>query len=117
MRDNHRVSSEIEVTPQRTREMLDAGEAVVVDVREGYEREAGHIDGSRHIELVELTAQAESLPRDQPLVFVCRVGARSGMAAQAFRRSGYDAFSMAGGLERWAAEGLPVDGGGAVADH
>jgi rhodanese-related sulfurtransferase len=39
------------------------------------------------------------------------------MAAKALRAAGYDAWSMAGGLERWAAEGLPVDGGGRVADH
>ena len=111
------MSTDIEVTPRRTRELLDAGEAVVVDVREGYERVAGHIEGTQHIAMGELTAQAGSLPRDRPVVFVCRVGGRSVMAAQAFRRSGYDAWSMAGGLERWAEEGLPVDGGGEVADH
>ena len=111
------MSSEIEVTPQQTRELLDKGEAVVVDVREPYEREAGHIDGSRHIVLGELTAHAGELPRDRPVVFVCRVGGRSLMAAQAFRASGFDAFSMAGGLERWRDEGLGVGGGGEVAGH
>jgi rhodanese-related sulfurtransferase len=114
---NPLVSDEIEVTPQRTRELLDSGEAVVVDVREGYEREAGHIEGSRHIELERLASQAATLPRDQPIVFHCRLGSRSAMAAQAFRVSGYDAWSMAGGLQRWQDEGLPVDGGGEVADH
>jgi rhodanese-related sulfurtransferase len=39
------------------------------------------------------------------------------MAAQAFRASGYDAWSMAGGLQRWKDEGLEVGGGGEVADH
>jgi rhodanese-related sulfurtransferase len=111
------VSDDIEVTPQRTRELLQSGEAVVVDVREPYEREAGHIEGSRHIELQHLSAQAAELPTDQPIVFQCRLGARSLMAARALRASGYDAYSMAGGLERWDAEGLPVDGGGEVADH
>jgi rhodanese-related sulfurtransferase len=117
MRDNPLVSDDIEVTPQRTRELLDGDEAVVIDVREPYEREAGHIEGTRHIELERLASAAESLPRDKTVVFHCRVGARSAMAAQAFRASGYDAWSMAGGLERWHDEGLPVDGGGQVADH
>ena len=117
MSHNPLVNAEIEVSPQRTKEMLDAGEAVVVDVREDYEREAGHIEGSRHIELERLASQAESLPRDKPIVFQCRLGARSAMAAQAFRASGYDAWSMAGGLQRWHDEGLPVAGGGRVADH
>ena len=114
---NPLVNPEIEVTPQRAKELLDAGEAVVVDVREPYEREAGHIDGSRHIELERLASQAETLPKDQPIVFLCRLGARSAMAAQAFKASGFDAWSMAGGLQRWHDEGLPVDGGGEVADH
>jgi hydroxyacylglutathione hydrolase/adenylyltransferase/sulfurtransferase len=115
---NPLVNPDIEVTPQRTRELLQSGEAVVVDVREPYEREAGHIEGSRHIELERVASQAESLPRDQPIVFQCRLGARSAMAAQAFRASGYDAWSMAGGLERWAQEDRalePTDGH--VADH
>lgn len=111
------VNPEIEVTPQRTKELLDSGEAVVVDVREPYEREAGHIEGTRHIELERVASQAETLPKDQPVVFHCRLGARSAMAAQAFRAAGYDAWSMAGGLQRWADEGLQVDGGGEVADH
>lgn len=114
---NPLVNPEIEVTPQRTKELLDAGEALVVDVREPYEREAGHIEGSRHIELERLSSEAESLPKDQTIVFQCRLGARSAMAAQAFKAAGFDAWSMAGGLERWNEEGLPVDGGGKVADH
>ena len=114
---NPLVNPEIEVTPQRTKELLDAGEALVVDVREPYEREAGHIEGSRHIELERLSSEAESLPKDQTIVFQCRLGARSAMAAQAFKAAGFDAWSMAGGLERWNEEGLPVGGGGEVAPH
>ncbi len=76
----------------------------VIDVREPYEREAGHIAGSRHIALVELTAQAATVERDRPVVFYCRVGSRSDMAAQAFRAAGFEAYSMSGGLLRWAQE-------------
>jgi rhodanese-related sulfurtransferase len=117
MGDNPLVSSDIEVTPQRTRELLDGGAAVVVDVREPHEREAGHIEGTRHIELERLSAQAATLPQDQPVVFHCRLGARSAMAAQAFRAAGFDAWSMAGGLQRWSDEGLPIAGGGRVGEH
>jgi rhodanese-related sulfurtransferase len=111
------VSQDIEVSAQRAKELLDAGEAVVVDVREPYEREAGHIEGSRHIEMGRLSEEAATLPRDRPVVFQCRVGGRSAMAAQAFRASGYDAWSLAGGLLSWRDAGLPVAGGGQVADH
>jgi hydroxyacylglutathione hydrolase/adenylyltransferase/sulfurtransferase len=90
----------------------------LVDVRETYEREAGHIAGSRHIELVHLSSQAATLDRERPVVFYCRVGARSEMAAQAFRAAGLEAYSMSGGLVRWAGEERtlePVDG--YVAEH
>jgi rhodanese-related sulfurtransferase len=90
----------------------------LIDVREPYERGAGHIEDSRHIELTELASEAPSVARDRPLVFYCRVGSRSLMAAQAFRASGYEAYSMRGGLVQWAQEGRPlVPEGGYVADH
>ena len=53
MTDNPLVNPEIEVSPEHTKELLDAGEAVVIDVREPYERDAGHIDGSEHIERID----------------------------------------------------------------
>lgn len=107
----------IEVTPEDVAARLADGSAQVIDVREGYEREAGHIDGTRHIELERLASQAETLDREQPVIFQCRLGARSLMAAQAFRRAGFDAWSMAGGIKAWADEGREVAGGGEVAEH
>lgn len=91
----------------------------VVDVREVYEREAGHIAASLHIALAQLPAQAEQMiDRERPVVFYCRVGARSQMAAQALRAAGFQAHSMHGGLLRWAQEDRPLSPeGGHVADH
>ena len=89
-----------------------------IDVREPYEWDAGRIAGARHIELVELSSQASTIDRDRPVVFQCRAGVRSAMAAEAFRAAGYDAWSMAGGLQRWFDDGLPLEpADGRVADH
>jgi rhodanese-related sulfurtransferase len=94
------------------------GALQVIDVREPYEREAGHIEGSRHVELTRLTGEAGSIQTSSPVVFYCRVGARSRMAAEAFRASGYEAYSLDGGLLRWAEQGLALSPqGGTVADH
>jgi rhodanese-related sulfurtransferase len=114
-----RETFEIDIDPARVAEWLAEDPSVqVIDVRELYEREAGHIDGTRHIELVKLTSEAASVKRERPVVFYCRVGGRSQMAAQAFRASGYEAYSMDGGLRRWAEEGRPLTPeGGTVADH
>jgi rhodanese-related sulfurtransferase len=90
----------------------------VIDVRERYEREAGRIADTRHIPMVALSEQASTLDRERPVVFYCRVGSRSTMAAQAFRAAGYRALSMSGGLVRWVAESRPLDPpDGHVADH
>jgi rhodanese-related sulfurtransferase len=111
-------SDGLEVTPEQTQQAVADGTAIVVDVREQDERDAGHIDGSRHIPLQSLSAEAATLPKDTTIVFQCRVGGRSAMAAQALRAAGYDAWSMAGGLLQWDAEGRGlVPEGGTVADH
>jgi rhodanese-related sulfurtransferase len=110
----------IEIEPERVWSwMAEAEPPQVVDVREPYEREAGHIEGSAHIELVRLSAEAaRSIDRERPVVFYCRVGGRSQMAAQALRGAGYEAYSMSGGLMRWAGEQRPLSPqGGHVADH
>ena len=99
-------------------ELLRAAEVELIDVREPYEREAGRIEGSRHIELERLASAAETIPRDRPVVFQCRLGARSGLAARAFRSTGYDAYNLSGGILAWVAAGLPIaPEGGYVADH
>jgi rhodanese-related sulfurtransferase len=111
--------SGIDVEPERVSGWLEQdADLQVIDVREPYEREAGHIEGTRHIELVKLTAEAGTVDRDRPVIFYCRLGSRSEMAAQAFRASGFEAYSMTGGLVRWAHEGRPLSPqGGYVADH
>jgi rhodanese-related sulfurtransferase len=109
----------IDIDPERLAELLasDAG-VQLIDVREPYEREAGYIAGSLHIPLVELSARASELARDRQVVFYCRVGSRSTMAAQALRAAGVQALSMQGGLVRWTSENRPLSPeGGYVADH
>jgi rhodanese-related sulfurtransferase len=78
-------------------------------VREPYEHEAGRIAGDVHIELEQLPTEAGSLDRERPLVFYCRSGSRSALATEAFAASGYDAHNLAGGLQDWVKDGLPIE--------
>lgn len=111
-------AEDVDVAPDRARELIDAGEVQLVDVREPHEWDAGRIAGARHIELERLASEAESLDQQRPVLFYCRLGARSGMAANAFRRAGYDAYSLDGGLTAWDRRGLPLEPeDGTVADH
>ncbi len=99
-------------------ELVREGKVQLIDVREAYEWDEGRIPGARHLELGQVAAQADTIHRETPVVFYCRVGGRSAMAANAFRQAGYDAYTMTGGLLEWDAQGLPLEPeGGHVADH
>ena len=106
-----------ELEPERVAEVLAEGWQVI-DVREPYEREAGHIADTRHIPVGRLTAEAATVDSERPVVFYCRVGSRSTLAADAFRASGYDAYNLAGGITEWVRRGLPIEpADGRVAPH
>jgi rhodanese-related sulfurtransferase len=104
--------TETELAPARALELIEAG-AELIDVRRPFEYEGARLPGSRNLEMNELAAAAHSVPRDRPVLFYCRTGNRSGMAAQAFREAGYEAYNLAGGIEAWAADGRPVEPEGA----
>jgi rhodanese-related sulfurtransferase len=100
-------------TPGMVAALLRGGAIQLIDVRQREEYEAGRIAGARLIELAQLSAQAQAIDPDRPVVFYCRSGSRSVMAAEAFTRAGFEAHNLAGGLLDWQAAGLPIepDGG------
>src|SRR5438067_13876266 len=80
----------------------------IVDVREAYEWEAGHIDEAVHVPLNQLMAGGgQDLDRSRPVVAVCRSGNRSELAALMLQARGYEAYNLVGGMEEWARQGLP----------
>ena len=86
----------------------------VLDVREPDEWRAGHIAGAQHIPLGELSARIAEVPKDMPILAVCRHGSRSGSAARGLRQLGYTVENLEGGVTAWKQAGLPLeaDGGG-----
>jgi rhodanese-related sulfurtransferase len=103
------MSEERQLPPAKLAEMLENGEAEVVDVRTDGERQAAHLPGSRHVPIESLSAEASNLDSSKTLVLYCRSGDRSGAAADAFAASGREAYSLAGGLVAWAEEGRPIE--------
>jgi rhodanese-related sulfurtransferase len=105
-----------QLSPAEAGEAMAAG-AVAVDVREPDEWAAGHLDASRHMPLSELAERLGELPQDAPILFVCRSGSRSDLAAHALARTGRtDLLNLSGGLRAWAADGRPLapEGAGVV---
>ena len=88
-------------------------EAVIVDVREQSEWDAGHAPGALHIPLGDLPDRLAELP-DGELVVTCRMGGRGGRATAFLRSTGRDAVNLDGGLTAWVEAGRPLvseDGG------
>jgi glyoxylase-like metal-dependent hydrolase (beta-lactamase superfamily II)/rhodanese-related sulfurtransferase len=102
-----------EIAPQTLEEV--AAPVAVIDVREPdeYLGPLGHIRGATLIPLGQLTHRVDELPRDRPLVMVCRSGARSAQATVLLQRAGFpQVANLNGGMLRWRADGHPVEMGG-----
>jgi rhodanese-related sulfurtransferase len=82
--------------------------AVLVDVREPFEWNAGHAPDVRHIPLGQLPQRVPTLPTDKQIILVCRSGNRSAQATAILAAAGFNAANMAGGMAAWARAGLPV---------
>jgi rhodanese-related sulfurtransferase len=102
------TATENEISADRAAELIESG-ALVIDVRHQYEWDAGRIPGASHIEINDLASSAESVPRDRPVVFYCRSGSRSALAAAAFRQAGWDAYNLEGGVTEWVDRGHELD--------
>lgn len=100
------------VSATEASELIDAG-AFLLDVREPDEWEAGRAPGAHHIPLGELGTRHTEIPQGRQVVAVCRMGGRSAAATDALNNAGYDVVNLDGGMQAWAAAGLPVvDGNG-----
>ena len=83
-------------------------DAVLVDVRELDEWEAGHAPEALHIPLGELTERVGELAEADRVLVVCHSGVRSARATAWLVQNGYDARNVDGGMVDWARAGLPV---------
>jgi rhodanese-related sulfurtransferase len=98
-----------EIAPEGLSDLLEGGEAQIIDIRQPEEWEAGRIPGARHIAIGDLAEQAGTIDRERPVIVYCRTGNRSPMAAEALRLAGFDARILDGGITAWAERGLPLE--------
>lgn len=98
---------------RQARELLEAGDAVLIDVREPDEFAAARIEGAILAPLSQMPQAwlGLDLPADKTVIVMCRVGGRSGRVCAAFGPEGPDGqtvVNMDGGILEWQAAGLPV---------
>lgn len=100
----------IEVDAVALKARLDAGEAVLLlDVREQFEWDQGHLQGAVHVPLTALPLHLDELDREARIVVYCHHGNRSWYAAEYLLRQGFrHAESLAGGTNAWVQVGALV---------
>lgn len=85
-------------------------EVTLIDVREPYEYDGGHVPGALSMPLGQVAALAAELPKDQPLYVICRSGNRSLQASEALVEAGFqDVRNVDGGMIAWQAAGYAVE--------
>ncbi|HZP54581.1 rhodanese-like domain-containing protein [Actinocrinis sp.] len=84
------------------------GGAFVLDVRERFEYEDGHVPGARLIPMSNVPARIGELPRDRRIYVICASGNRSYTAVSWLIAAGLDAYSVRGGTSGWARSGGPL---------
>jgi rhodanese-related sulfurtransferase len=82
--------------------------AYVVDVREAWEFESGHVPRAHHFALNTVPDHLNDLPKHQKIWVICQSGGRSMTAANYLEANGFDAVSVAGGTGSWIGAGKDV---------
>jgi len=90
------------------RRLQEDASVVIVDVRQPIETRSGTVPGAVLIPLTEFAGRMEELPRDRPILTICRSGHRSPLAARQLKRAGYQVTNVAGGTLAWQKAGLPL---------
>ena len=99
----------MEISPQWV--AANRGRVHILDVRTAHEtgEESARLEGAQLIPIDELRARMDEVPRDKPVMTICRSGKRSVLAWNILHNEGWDKVaSIKGGLLRWYEEGLPL---------
>jgi rhodanese-related sulfurtransferase/predicted small secreted protein len=103
------------VTVAEAKEAIDAGEAVIVDVRPAADYHRQHIKGAINLPAPETGSRAKELPVNKLLITYCSCPAEQTAigASQMYINNGYqNTAAMVGGTQGWIAAGYPVATGG-----
>lgn len=98
------------ITAKELKKKMDKGEALrLIDVRMGFEFNAGHIPGAEHMPASTLNAAKNSLPKDSPIILICAGGPRAFSCQEMIQDSGLKTLVLEGGTSAWIAAGFEVE--------
>jgi len=100
-----------EISPADARKQADAGDAILIDVREESDWREGHAEGATHLDrgVIELEIEEQIPDVTKPIICYCGGGSRSALVAESLQKMGYENVrSMKGGMRAWKEAGLPM---------
>jgi rhodanese-related sulfurtransferase len=92
------------IAPKELKARLDSGEdMMIIDVREAWELEMSKLDEAVNINMSDIPDSLNQVPKDKPVVIICRTGSRSTNVVRWMEGQGYsNVLNLEGGLNRWA---------------
>jgi rhodanese-related sulfurtransferase len=98
------------VSAHEVTRLVNSGDGVVVDLRDGKEFSAGHIAGALHIPQSKVNDSEKDLEqyRDRTLVLVDKMGQHAGRVGKKLREAGFEVRRLQGGMAEWSGQGLPL---------
>jgi|TARA_B100001059_G_scaffold16561_1_gene13652 rhodanese-related sulfurtransferase len=107
----HQRTASAAVGPQQAVMLINRKDAVVVDIRDKKEFDAGHIVDSINIPLAKLKQRVSELKKhkDKPVLVVCKLGQHSGDAAKTLEEAGHsEVIRLSGGVTEWKSQSYPL---------
>ncbi len=102
------------IDAEEAQQLIQDGKVKVIDVRQGYEYQSGHVEGAALVPINGLYDFAvglsqQDIAKDQPVIFVCEMGQRSAAASEVAAIAGYQTvYNLEGGMNNWRYSGMPV---------
>lgn len=98
------------LSPSAAKEMVESGGVQFIDVREPQEYAEGHAAGARLVPLNTIFTNTGQIAAGEPVVFICKVGQRSALAAEYAAAIGWERlYNVEGGTDAWKEAGLPIE--------
>lgn len=94
-----------EISSQQYRQKYSGTPHMLIDIRSSQEYVTGHMEGAENIPLNKLPKKINKLDKEQPIVIVCRNGARGREAVDLLQNAGFDASNLVGGIMNWRKNG------------
>ncbi len=97
-----------QISVTELKQLIDDSNPPMIDVREKWEFDAGHVPGADWIPMSLVPVRKQEFADNAPVYVLCRTGNRSGQVVMWLAQQGIRSINVHGGTEAWARQGYPI---------